>query len=205
MSVIGAKTFFFFEGESQPDTYTVCQPDYFQQEGFRLPERGITLLYGHKGPGSLIGAAVRQSASSGEGVCFADVKVDIGEWDANKQKLDNFSFCRFLNLPQRANREVLDDINQHWNRWLQEEGEPEEDFPRKPSRRMDLLDRLMELPPYRELNAVAYDVSTRFGVAKFLTVFNLQAIRADETVVIPPGTTIRFQAPNHVHQPATPG
>ena len=124
MSVIGAKTFFFFEGDSQPDTHIICRPDYFQQDGFRLPASGVTLLYGHKGPGSLIGAAVRQSASSGAGVCFADVKIDIGEWDANKQKLDNFGHCRFLNLPQRANREVLDDINQHWNRWLEEEGAP---------------------------------------------------------------------------------
>ena len=68
MSVIGAKTFFFFEGDSQPDTHIICRPDYFQQDGFRLPASGVTLLYGHKGPGSLIGAAVRQSASSGAGV-----------------------------------------------------------------------------------------------------------------------------------------
>ena len=195
MSVIGAKTFFFFEGDSQPDTHIICRPDYFQQDGFRLPASGVTLLYGHKGPGSLIGAAVRQSASSGAGVCFADVKIDIGEWDANKQKLDNFGHCRFLNLPQRANREVLDDINQHWNRWLDEEGAPNEDFPRKASNRMDLLDKLVALPPYSELNAIAYDVQTRFGAAKFLTVFNMDAIRTDETTVIPPGTNVMFQTP----------
>lgn len=195
MSVIGAKTFFFYEGDAQPETHVISEPDYFQLPDFRLPRKGITLLYGHKGPGSLIGAAVRKSADSGLGVCFADIKIEIGEWDANKHKLANFSKCRFLNLPQRANREVLDDINQYWNRWLDLEAAPHEDFPRKPSLRMDLLDKLMEQPPYTELNAIAYDVSTRFGIAKFVTVYNLEAIRKDETVVIPPGTQIKFRRP----------
>ncbi|ONF45032.1 hypothetical protein BTO32_00695 [Marinobacter lutaoensis] len=195
MSVIGAKTFFFYEGDSQPRLHTLCEPDYFQLPGFRFPSNGVTLLYGHKGPGSLIGAAVRQSAHSGQGVCFADIKVEIGDWDANKQRLDNFASCRFLNLPQRANREVLDDINQHWNRWLDAEGAPHEDFPRKPSLRMDLLDRLATLPPYNELHAIAYDVGTRFGVAKFVTVYNMAAILTDEVMVIPPGTQLQFRLP----------
>lgn len=61
---------------------------------------------------------------------------------------------------------------------------------------MDLLDKLVALPPYNELNAIAYDVQTRFGAAKFLTVFNMDAIRSDETAVIPPGTEISFCPPN---------
>ncbi|WP_291831824.1 hypothetical protein [Marinobacter sp.] len=162
-----------------------------------LPRKGITLLYGNKGPGSLIGAAVRESASTGLGVCFADIKVDIGEWDSNKHKLSTFKSCRFLNLPLRANREVLDDVNQRWNQWLDREGAPREDFPRKPSNRMDLLDRLVEQEPYRELNAIAYDAVTRFGIAKFVTVFNLEAILADQVTVIPPQTNLRFRLPDH--------
>lgn len=195
MSFIGTKTFFFYEGNTQPLEHTISTPDYFQPAGFRLPSKGITLLYGHKGPGSLIGAAVRKSAHSGVGVCFADIKVDIGQWDPNKQRLDNFSNCRFLNLPQRANREILDDIHHHWNTWLAQEGSPPDDFPRKPSLRMDLLDRLVELPPYTELNAIAYDASTRFGIAKFVTVYNINAIARDEIVVIPPGTRLSFMRP----------
>lgn len=197
MSAIGTKTFFFFEGEQQPEEYTVSKPDYFQGADFQLPRKGITLLYGNKGPGSLIGAAVRESASSGLGVCFADIKVDIGEWDSNKHKLSTFSSCRFLNLPLRANREVLDDVNRHWNQWLDNECAPREDFPRKPSNRMDLLDKLIEQKPYRELNAIAYDAVTRFGTAKFVTIYNLDAILTDQITVIPPQTSLQFSLPDH--------
>ncbi|RBP27021.1 hypothetical protein DET50_11679 [Marinobacter pelagius] len=98
-------------------------------------------------------------------------------------------------MPLRAKREVLDDINHHWNRWLAQEGLPEEDFPRKPSLRMDLLDRLVELEPYRYLNAIAYDATTTFGTAKFITVFRLESILEEEVNVIPPHTNIRFQPP----------
>ena len=196
MSVIGAKTFFFFDGENQPSEFVISTPDYFQGQDFRLPRKGITLLYGHKGPGSLIGAAVRKSATSGQGVCFADIKIEIGTWDSNKQKLSGFESCRFLNLPLRANKEVLDDINSHWNRWLDEECEPREDFPRKPSRRMDLLDKLILLEPYRQLNAIAYDAVTQFGTAKFVTIYNMDAILEDEITVIPPQTKISFRLPD---------
>lgn len=196
MSAIGTKTFFFFDGDQQPRTHVLDHPDYFQHQDLKLPKRGVTLLYGNKGPGSLIGAAVRESASTGRGVCFADIKVDIGEWDSNKQKLSTFDTCRFLNLPLRANKEVLNDVNRHWNKWLDEEFMPREDFPRKPSYRMDLLDRLIELEPYRQLNAVAYDAQTRFGLAKFVTVFNLDAILYDEISVIPPQTRLKIQLPS---------
>ncbi|WP_432210152.1 hypothetical protein [Marinobacter alkaliphilus] len=197
MSAIGTKTFFFYEGEQQPAEYTICQPDYFQGSDFQLPRKGITLLYGNKGPGSLIGAAVRESASTGLGVCFADIKVDIGDWDSNKQKLSTFNACRFLNLPLRANREVLDDVNRLWNQWLDAECAPREDFPRKPSNRMDLLDKLVELDPYRELTAIAYDAVTRFGTAKFVTIYNLDAILDDQITVIPPQTRLRFALPDN--------
>lgn len=196
MSAIGTKTFFFFDGDEQPRTYTLDHPDYFQHPDLQLPKRGVTLLYGNKGPGSLIGAAVRESASTGRGVCFADVKADIGEWDSNKQRLSTFDSCRFLNLPLRASKEVLDDVNRHWNKWLDEEFLPREDFPRKPSYRMDLLDRLIELEPYRQLNAIAYDAQTRFGLAKFVTVFNLNAILYDEISVIPPQTHLKLMLPS---------
>lgn len=195
MSVIGTKTFFFYEGDQPPASYTLKRPDYFQGSDLQLPKQGVTLLYGNKGPGSLIGAAVRQSASSNKGVCFADVKVDIGSWDANKQNLQNFKNCRFLNLPLRANKEVLDDINKHWNSWLDNECQPHENFPRKPSKRMDLLDKLIRLEPYKHLNAIAYDVTTQFGLAKFVTVFNIDAILEEEASVIPPQTKLVFETP----------
>ncbi|KPP97815.1 hypothetical protein [Marinobacter sp. HL-58] len=195
MSLIGAKTFFFYKGKSQPSHHTVSLPDYFQKSDMKLPRSGVTLLYGHKGPGSLVGAAIRKSASENIGVCFADIKIDIGLWDANKQSLDNFDRCRFLNLPSRANRDVLDDINSRWNQWLEQSCLPRESFPRKPSSNMNLLDRLVLEEPYSHLNAIAYDAITRFGIAKFVTVFNLDAILMEEIMVIPPSTRISFVKP----------
>lgn len=195
VSAIGTKTFFFFEGDRQPDTHRLGYPHYFQGPELQLPRKGLTLLYGNKGPGSLIGAAVRESASTGRGVCFADIKVEIGEWDSNKQRLNTFEHCRFLNLPLRANKEVLDDINAHWNRWLDEACLPNEDFPRRPSNRMDLLDKLVTIEPYCHLNAIAYDATTRFGIAKFVTIFNRDAILYDQINVIPPQTKIIVDFP----------
>ncbi|MEQ9547825.1 MAG: hypothetical protein RIK85_17640 [Marinobacter sp.] len=195
MSVIGAKTFFFFEGDAQPSDYTVRQPDYFQKPDLVLPRSGVTLLYGHKGPGSLVGAAIRKSATENLGVCFADVKIEIGEWDPGKQSLDNFEYCRFLNLPSRANKEVLDDINRRWNSWLDQQCLEHESFPRKPSPNMHFLDNLIQTEPYSHLNAIAYDAVTRFGISKFVTVFNLDAILKDEVTVIPPSTRISFVKP----------
>lgn len=61
---------------------------------------------------------------------------------------------------------------------------------------MDLLDRLIELEPYRHLNAIAYDAQTRFGLAKFVTVFNLNAILYDEISVIPPHTQLNIKLPS---------
>ncbi|MDY6930234.1 MAG: hypothetical protein SWN10_24615 [Pseudomonadota bacterium] len=196
MSTIGAKSFFFFEGDNPPDHYTIAEPEYFQHKDLQFPRKGITLLYGHRGPGNLIGAAARYASEHGKGIGLIEARVDVGEWNPDKARLDGFSGCRVLNLPARASKEVMDDVNEKWNRWLTLEGKPTERFPRSPSMNMHLLDKLIEEEPYNELNAIVYDGMTTFGLARFVTVYNLEAIDRDSLLVIPRNLTkVDFELP----------
>jgi hypothetical protein len=196
MSKISAKAFFLTKGGVVPRQYTIQNPDYFQKSDVRLPKKGVTVTYGHKGPGNVNRAALRKAKADDLYLSFLDFKVDVGEWNPNKQTLKTLEQCRFLNLPVRASAEVMDDINKKWNEWLAIEGEPESRFPRRPNNRMDLLDKLIEHEPYSQLNAIAYDVATEFGYAKFMTIFNLDAINRDTISVIPGGITeIDFKLP----------
>jgi len=189
VSTIGAKSFFFFEGDNPPEQITLSEPAYFQHPELTLPKNGITLLYGHRGPGNLIGAAARYAAEQEKGIGLVEVRIDIGEWNPDKARLDGFSKCRVLNLPARASKEVMDDVNTKWNKWLTLEGKPTEKFPRSPSMNMHLLDKLIDETPYNELNAIVYDAMTTFGLARFVTVYNLDAIDRDSLLMIPRNLT----------------
>lgn len=196
VSQISAKAFFLTANGVRPDHHVVQFPDYFQKPNVRFPKKGITVTYGHKGPGNINRAALRKAQDEGLYLSFLDFKVDVGTWNPNKQNLESIQDCLFLNLPVRASAPLMDDINAKWNAWLAEEGEPESRFPRRMSHRMDLLDRLIDCEPYNHLNAIAYDVETEFGVAKFLTIFNLDAIDRESISVIPGNvTTIEFRLP----------
>lgn len=196
LSTIGAKGFFFFEGDNPPEELTLTDPEFFPHPELRFPRKGVTLLYGHRGPGNLYGAAARYAAENGKGMGLLEVRVEVGEWSPDKARLSSFDHCRILNLPARASKEVMDDVNWRWNIWLSLDGAPTEKFPRSPSLRMDLLDRLIEEEPYHQLNAVVYDAMTAFGLARFVTIFNLEAIDYDSLLVIPRGMTkVRFGLP----------
>ena len=179
-----------------PRHYTIQNPEYFQKPGVRLPRRGVTVTYGHKGPGNINRAALRIAKNEDRYLSFFEFSVDIGQWNPNKESLASLSRSRFLNLPVRASAEVMNDVNSHWNHWLTLEGEPSERFPRRPSNRMDLLDKLIDIPPYNQCNAIAYDIHTEFGIAKFMTIFNMDAIDHESIAVIPGGiTALDFQLP----------
>ncbi|WP_018405171.1 hypothetical protein [Marinobacter gelidimuriae] len=197
MSQIGGKAFFMTKGNVVPKRHTIKEAEYFQTPDVRLPRRGVTVTYGHKGPGNINRAALRKAKADSLYLSFLDFRIEVGKWNPNKQSLSSLSECRFLNLPIRASAEVMDDINHYWNNWLSLDGEPDERFPRRPSNRMDLLDKLIDIPPYDQLNAIAYDVHTEFGIAKFMTIFNLDAIDYDSISVIPGGVTkINFELPD---------
>ncbi|KXS55089.1 MAG: hypothetical protein AWU57_513 [Marinobacter sp. T13-3] len=185
MSTIGAKTFFFYEGDNPPGEVVISRPDYFLSPDVTLPESGLTLLYGHRGPGNLIGSATRYAAQNDMGIGLVEVRVDVGEWNPNKARFEGFDQCRVLNLPARASKEVMDDVNEKWNTWLKEEGHGPGKFPRSPSRHMHLLDRLMREAPYNKLNAVVYDAKTTFGLARFVTIFNEHALDSSSVMVVP--------------------
>jgi hypothetical protein len=196
VSSIGAKSFYFYEGKKPPSHLTLSEPNYFQHENLHLPKKGLTMLYGNRGPGNLIGAAVRHAAENEIGIGLVEAKVNIGEWSPDKARLDGFSRCRVLNLPARASKEVMDDVNKRWNTWLALEGLPPEKFPRKPSLRMDFLDKLVEQEPYSQLNAIVFDAMSIFGLARFVTIYNMDAIDYDSIVVIPRNLTkVDFEIP----------
>lgn len=196
MSQITARGFFLSDPGVVPRHYTVSEPDFFQSPEVRLPRRGITVGYGSKGLSSVNRAAIRKAADENFYLSSFNFNLEIGQWNPKKLSLESISDCRFLNLPVRASAAVMDDINGHWNHWLALEGEPEERFPRRPSNRMDLLDRLIELPPYNQLTAIAYDIMTNHGIAKFLTIYNLDAIDHESIAVVPGGITkIDFKLP----------
>jgi hypothetical protein len=196
MSQISAKGFFLTKGGVVPTHHVIQYPDYFQKAHVGLPKKGITMTYGHRGPGNINRAALRKAKEEDLFLSFLDVKVDVGELKPNKQNFETLSTCRFLNLPMRASAEVMTDINQKWNEWLAIEGEPESQFPRRPNHRMDFLDKLVEHAPYNQLTAIAYDVETEVGYAKFMTIFDLSAIKKDTISVIPGGVTeIEFKLP----------
>lgn len=189
MSSIGVKSFFFFEGDNPPEKLILSNPHYFEHPDLRLPKNGITMLYGHRGPGNLIGAAARYASENNKGIGLIEVRVEVGEWNPDKARLDGFEDCRVLNLPARASKEVMDDVNKKWDTWLSLDGEPVGKFPRAPSLRMDFLDKLVKEKPYSHLNAIVYDAMTTFGLARFVTIYNLEAIDRDSLMVIPRNLT----------------
>lgn len=196
MSSIGAKTFFFYEGDNPPNKVVISEPEYFLHPDVTLPRNGITFLYGNRGPGNLIGSATRYAAQNDLGIGLVEVSVDVGEWNPNKARLDSFSHCNVLNLPARASKEVMDDVNQRWTGWLRDEGLMPEKFPRASSNHMHLLDKLSVEAPYNQINAIVYDAMTTFGLARFVTVYNLEAIDRDSLLVIPRNLTeVEFSTP----------
>ena len=171
-------------GATPPKEIVVGEADYYCKPELTLPQQGLTVMYGHRGAASVVSSMVRE-AKGGSRVALVEFRVSIGQWNPNKQKLADFESSRFLNLPSRASAPVLDDINRHWNEWLALEGKPEERFPRRPSMNMHLLDKLVELEPYNHLTAIAYEVVTEVGIARFMTIFDVEAIDLDSVVVGP--------------------
>ncbi|MFB2350907.1 hypothetical protein, partial [Priestia megaterium] len=118
-------------------------------------------------------------------LAVVNFKVNVGRWNPNKQRFSDLETSRFLNLPSRSSAEIMDDVNKRWNDWLALEGKPSEHFPRAPSNNMHLLDKLVEVYPYNQVVAVAYDVVTRVGAAKFLTIYDMDAVDLSSVVVGP--------------------
>lgn len=167
-----------------PDTVVVGDPDFYQEPALSLPRNGLTVLYGHRGSSNVLRASLMEVAEEGA-LAVVNFKVNVGRWNPNKQRFSDLETSRFLNLPSRSSAEIMDDVNKRWNDWLALEGKPSEHFPRAPSNNMHLLDKLVEVYPYNQVVAVAYDVVTRVGAAKFLTIYDMDAVDLSSVVVGP--------------------
>lgn len=195
-STIGAVSMFLYDGPDAPAKHTISRAHYYQSEDVALPMAGITAMYGYRGASNVLRHALRSAVADDRFMAQVNFRVRVGEWNPNKQQLSDLESCRFLNIPNRASADLMDDINKRWNDWLALEGKPSEKFPRSPSKNMHLLDKLIQIEPYSQLNAIAYDVRTTVGLAKFITVFNLDAIDREDVAVIPGGETeIGFEVP----------
>lgn len=176
-SSIGLKTFFEYEGRTPSREVEIVEPDFFLPDGLILPRTGITFLYGFRGAQSVLGHAMRRAYEHGRELCVVTAQADVGTWSLEKQKLGNFDDFGFLNLPSRVRAETLDDINKRWNMLLTRNGLPVDDFPRKQSSNMHMLDELVKQEPYDKLTAIAYPIKTKIGNARLVTVFQLDKIR----------------------------
>lgn len=182
-SYIGALSVHRFKGKV-PEQIVVGGADYYRRPTLSLPANGLTVLYGHRGAANVMSASLQEVSGKGQ-IAIVEFKINVGRWNPNKQKFADFESSRFLNLPARSSAPVMDDIKRRWNHWLTLEGKPEENFPREPSENMHLLDKLMEVEPYNHLAAIAYEVVTEVGLAKFMTVYDVDAIDLDSVVVGP--------------------
>lgn len=189
-SQIGAVSVHRFHGEV-PDPLILGEPDFFQKPELKLPQRGVTVMYGHRGSANVLRAAMKQMTDE-DSLAIVSFKVGIGKWNPNKLKLSDLHESRFLNLPSRSSAQLMDDIKERWNEWLTKDGLPVENFPRQPSNYMHYLDRLVELDEYKDVVAIAYDVHTTVGIAKFMTIFDTDAIDV-ESVVVGPGLDVEVQ------------
>lgn len=196
-SSIGAVSFFLYEGPLPPGQVLLQDPHLYQPDGMTLPRTGLTVMYGYRGASNVLRRGMRDSVEKDCYLAQVNFRVWIGEWNPYKQDIEHLSTCRFLNLPSRASANLMSDINKRWNTWLAEEGKPAEKFPRAPSLNMHLLDRLVKEDPYDQVNAIAYDVRTTAGVARYMTIFNLEAIDHESVAVVPDGTIkVEFATPD---------
>lgn len=179
-----------FHGEV-PDPLVLGDPDFYQSDDLQLPKKGVTVLYGHRGSANVLRASMMNMTDE-DSLAIVSFKVGIGRWNPNKLKLDDLKSSYFINLPSRSSKELMDDIKGHWNAWLAEDGKEPENFPREPSDNMHYLDRLIELDAYKDVVAIAYDVTTTVGQAKFMTIFDTGAIDV-ESVVVGPGLDVEVQ------------
>jgi len=175
-SAIGLKTFFEFGGRAPPLKVTISTPDFFLTEtGINLPKTGITFLYGFKGSQKLLGHAIQRAMQKGSEVCLVNGQAFVGTYTVKKQDLSRFGEFRFMNLPNQVNSATKRDLRARW-RELLDKYALDDDFPRRPSPHMFLLDELVAQEPYDKLTAIAYEVETAVGLVQLVTVFKIDDI-----------------------------
>lgn len=158
-------------GEVPPtvnDPTELSPRDFLIDTDTTLPQRGQLFLYGFRRTQGILGEIMHQARQRDHLIRILEFPIAVGQYRPQKQTLDGMADFRFLNIPDRAKAEVLNDMQEKWATLLAKEGLPQDGFPRKPSKHMHLLDSLLEMPPYNQLSGVAFPVHTEAGWVKAL-------------------------------------
>lgn len=183
MSKITASTVLFYIGDEnrrplEKELLITGADKLFR--GINFPSNGITFLYGHKNPA--VAFFLRQAAQLNLEAAIVDVHIEIGLW--GRQKIDfsddpvrGLCHFNFLNLA-RAKKEVTSVIESLWVKELGAEVASKEDWPKGGTRHPYLFEKLIKLPEFKHLTAIAYMIKTaEVGDVQVVTVFD------DETIV----------------------
>lgn len=147
--------------------------------GAKLPTQGVTLLYGKGKCHTLRQYLVRRSLEGDLIYRETNPRVEIKRNPGSKLTLEMAADIGFLPISYLLRASAKDDINHRWNRYLAEEGKPPEQFPRRVSDNMYLLDRLILESPYDQMAAISYLINTLVGPIQVITVINPGAIKPD--------------------------
>jgi len=176
--MIGVRSYVRYSGYPPPPELPLNHGSFQQVDGCRLPVRGLTMMYGVQVSRKLMGALLLEAESSGDTFVPVHGLIDIGEPFNGKVGLEDVSKVRFLCFPDRAKADLMDYVNEAWVGILNHYGLPTdgEQFPRKPTQHLYLLDELMRLPELAGVSTIAYPVETRVGISRLVTVYDYDAI-----------------------------
>ena|SRR5690554_4185227 len=176
--MIGVRSYVRYSGHPPPAELHLNHGSFQLIGGSRLPAHGLTMMYGAQVSRKLMGSLLLEV--EGEGDTFVPVHglIDIGEPHNGKIGLDDLPDTRFLCFPDRTKADLMDFVNEQWCALLDRYGLPVEgeQFPRKPSEHLYLLDQLIQLPELAGVAAIAYPVETRVGVCRLVTVYDRDAV-----------------------------
>lgn len=144
-----------------------------------FPTKGPTFLYGNNNPATAY--LLKKAVQMKQCAALVEIDVDIGKWHRHKTDLtDNpesgLQFTNFLSV-MRAKKDLIELISKVWVQNI----DPAEDteWPRGPTVKPFLLDKLVEYPEFEGLAVIAYPVLTHeVGVIQCATVFNTDNIQS---------------------------
>jgi hypothetical protein len=180
MSKVNLSSVIFYRGdedhrpvESQLELKGI--ESYFKS--IRFPVKGPTFLYGHRN--NAVPYLLQLAGEQGKEAVVVEVHVEIGNWMRQKVDLTDdaefgISQTRFLSV-KRAKRDLSALISKEWVRHVLPEADP--DWPKNSTRNPWILDHVIELPEFKHLAVIAYQVETaEAGSFQCATVFDLDAI-----------------------------
>ncbi|ARM86147.1 hypothetical protein [Marinobacter salarius] len=191
-STITFKTYFDFPGRVPPAKVSIeGPPDVFLSgTDVRLPKRGITGIYGTIRSQYISSQLVNRSLRQGQEPCFVSASIEVDGHNTAKFDVNELGQRTFLSLPDVTRANLKDAIRSAWVEILDHHGRCSmaDQFPRRPSPNMDLLDDLVNRSPFSTLKAIAYPIITEVGEIMMLTVFDRNAVTTAAAMTLHPVT-----------------